>query len=239
MRKAYDKELKDLHRTFTQLGTLVNEAIYKSIKALVNHDKKLAIEVIDNDETINQIEVELERKCIEVIALQQPVTADLRRIIAILKASADLERMGDHAVSISKSTIRVKGSKRSTELEGIIANAGEKIKVMVNDILDAFVDLNADKALEVAARDEEIDELTGQLKGRSIERMMGDPDIIYGATDYTLVGGSIERIGDYVTNIAEWIVYYETGVIKELNISHDYADIVGLEDIENPDDSDK
>lgn len=233
MRKAYNKELKELHRTFSQLGTLVNEAIYKSIKAFVTHDKRLAIEVIDNDETINQVEVELERKCIEVIALQQPVTADLRRIIAFLKASADLERMGDHAVSIAKSTIRVKGTKRSKELEGLIATAGEKIKAMVHDVLDAFVDFDADKALEVAMKDEEIDELTNQLKSRSIERMMGDPEIVYGATDYTLVGGSIERIGDYVTNIAEWIIYYDTGVIKELNISHDYADIEGFEDLDD------
>lgn len=233
MRKAYDKELKELHRTFSQLGTLVNEAIYKSIKAFVTHDKRLAIEVIDNDETINQVEMELERKCIEVIALQQPVTADLRRIIAFLKASADLERMGDHAVSIAKSTIRVKGTKRSKELEGLIATSGEKIKVMVHDVLDAFVDFDADKALEVAMKDEEIDELTNRLKGRSIERMMGDPEIVYGATDYTLVGGSIERIGDYVTNIAEWIIYYDTGVIKELNISHDYADIEGFEDLDD------
>ena len=233
MRKAYDKELKELHRTFSQLGTLVNEAIYKSIKAFVTHDKRLAIEVIDNDETINQVEVELERKCIEVIALQQPVTADLRRIIAFLKASADLERMGDHAVSIAKSTIRVKGTKRSKELEGLIATAGEKIKAMVHDVLDAFVDFDADKALEVAMKDEEIDELTNQLKSRSIERMMGDPEIVYGATDYTLVGGSIECIGDYVTNIAEWIIYYDTGVIKELNISHDYADIEGFEDLDD------
>lgn len=229
MRRAYEKELKELHRTFSQLGKLVNEAIYKSIKAFTTHDKELAKEVIDNDENINNIEVELERKCIEIIALQQPVTADLRRIISFLKASADLERMGDHAVSIAKSTIRVKGSKRSTELEGLIAQGGEKIKAMGQDILEAFIDFDAEKALAVAQRDDEIDELTNELKRRSIKRMMDDPEIVYGATDYTLVGGSLERIGDYVTNIAEWIIYYETGEIKELNISHDYE---GLEDEE-------
>lgn len=227
MRLAYEKELKELNRTFSQLGNLANEAIYKSIKAFVNHDKELAKEVIDNDENINDIEVDLERKCIEIIALQQPVTADLRRIVTILKASADLERMGDHAVSIAKSTIRVKGTKRSTELEGLIAEAGEKIKAMGQDVLKAFIDMDVEAALEIAKRDNEIDELTNELKRRSIKRMMDDPEIVFGATDYTLVGGSIERIGDYVTNIAEWIVYHETGVIKELNISHDYE---GLED---------
>lgn len=224
MRKAYEKELKELHRTFSQLGQLVNEAIYKSIKAFTAHDKALAKEVIDNDDVINNLEVELESKCIEIIALQQPVTADLRRIISFLKASADLERMGDHAVSIAKSTIRVKGTKRSKELEGLIAQAGEKIKAMGQDVLEAFIDFDADKALEIADRDNDIDELTLHLKRRAIERMMADPEIVSGATDYTLVGGSIERIGDYVTNIAEWIVYYETGVIKELNISHDYQE---------------
>lgn len=230
MRKAYEQELNELHRTFTQLGNLVNEAIFKSVKAFTTHDKSLAKEVIKHDEVINELEVELERKCIEIIALQQPVTADLRRIVSFLKASADLERMGDHAVSIAKSTIRVKGTKRSTELEGIIAEAGEKVKSMSQDILEAFVDFDVDKALEVAERDNEIDELTNQLKRRSIKRMMDDPEIVYGATDYTLVGGSIERIGDYVTNIAEWIVFYETNVIKELNISHDFEDVDEVEE---------
>lgn len=225
MRKAYQEELHELHRTFTQLGKLVNEAIYKSIKSFTNHDKKLAKEVIKHDDVINNLEVELERKCIDIIALQQPVTSDLRRIIAFLKASADLERMADHAVSISKSTIRVKGTKRSKELEDLIAQAGEKIKAMGQDILEAFVDFDVDQALEVAERDKEIDELTNELKRQSIKRMMDDPEIVFGATDYTLVGGSIERIGDYVTNIAEWIVFYETNVIKELNISHDFEDI--------------
>ena len=222
MRVAFDKELNELNRSFSQLGNLVNEAIYKSIKAFINHDKKLAKEVIENDDRVNQLEVELEGKCIEIIALQQPVTADLRTIITILKASADLERMGDHAVNIAKATIRIKGSKRSEEIEGMIAEAGEKIKVMGQDVLQAFVEMDTKAALHFDDRDDEIDEITDNLKRKSVKRVVDDPELAFGATDYTLVGSSIERIGDYITNIAEWIVYHETGKIKELNISHDY-----------------
>jgi len=105
MRRAYDEELEKLHRQFFQMGNRVNEAIYKSIKAFANHDKELAKQVIDEDIKINEMEHQLEHDCIELIALQQPVTADLRKIITVMKACADLERMGDHAVSISKSTL--------------------------------------------------------------------------------------------------------------------------------------
>lgn len=222
MRRAYDEEIALLHRNFFQMGRMVNEAIYKSIKAFIKHDKELAKQVIEQDAKINQLEHDLEQDCIELIALQQPVTADLRKIITIMKASADLERMGDHAVSISKSTIRVKGNKRIYEIEAKISQAGEKIKQMGQDILDAYIDYDAKKAVEVANRDEAIDQLTDEIKRDCIEEMKKDPELVLGATDYMLVSTYIERIGDYVTNISEWIVYFQTGEIQELNTHHNF-----------------
>ena len=110
MRRLFEDELNDLHVRFSEMGMMVNEAIYKSVKAFINHDKQLAREVIADDHKINERETDLERKSFELIALQQPVSTDLRVIVTIMKASSDLERMGDHAVSIAKSTIRVKGN---------------------------------------------------------------------------------------------------------------------------------
>lgn len=222
MRRAYDEELATLHRQFSQMGNMVNEAIYKSIKAFVKHDKELAKQVIEEDAKINQLEHDIEQECVELIALQQPVTADLRKIITIMKSSADLERMGDHAVSISKSTIRVKGNKRNNDIEAKISKAGERIKSMGNDILDAFIAYDEELALEIAERDTQIDKITDEIKNDCVEEMKKDPELVLGATDYMLTSSYIERIGDYVTNISEWIVYFRTGEIQELNTHHEY-----------------
>ncbi|WP_080146973.1 phosphate signaling complex protein PhoU [Marinilactibacillus piezotolerans] len=225
MRRAYDEELEQLHRKFYQMGCMVNEAIYKSIKAFVKHDKELAKGVIDEDKEINQYEHDLEQSCIELIALQQPVTTDLRKIITVMKASADLERMGDHAVSIAKSTIRVKGNKRNATVEGMISDAGEKIKKMGEDILSAYVEYDKERALEIAKYDYLVDSLVHDIKEASIAEMKKDPELVLGATDYIMVSTYIERIGDYITNISEWIVYFDTGEIQELNTHHTYENL--------------
>src|SRR5699024_8107156 len=154
---------------------------------------------------INELEHQLEQESIQLIALQQPVTGDLRKIITVMKACADLERIGDHAVSISKSTIRVKGNKRKTTVEDKISLAGDKVKRMNQDIIEAYVQYDSEKALEIAKRDDEIDDLADQIRRDSIEEMKKDSELVLGATDYILVSTYLERMGDYITNISEWI----------------------------------
>lgn len=217
MRQNFESELQDLHVHFSEMGMMVNEAILKSVKAFVNHDKELAHEVIKEDDAINNREAELEATCFELIALQQPVTSDLRKIITVMKASADLERMGDHAVSISKSTIRVKGNKRVPEIEADIADMATKVKQSVEDVLEAYLKYDLERAKEIAANDEFIDQAAHSITEKCIEDMKRNPDLVIGATDYILVITYLERIGDYVTNICEWIVYHETGKVAELN----------------------
>lgn len=146
MRRVFEEELNDLHLRFSEMGMMVNEAIYKSVKAFINHDKELASEVIKSDQAINARELDLEKRSFEMIALQQPVTTDLRIIVTVMKASSDLERMADHAVSIAKSTIRVKGNKRIPEIEAEIAEMADKVKVMVEDVLEAYVKNDAKRA---------------------------------------------------------------------------------------------
>lgn len=217
MRQSFEAELQDLHVHFSEMGMMVNEAIHKSVKAFINHDKELAREVIEEDNAINNREAELEETCFELIALQQPVTSDLRKIITVMKASADLERMGDHAVSISKSTIRVKGNKRVPEIEADIAELAAKVKDSVEAVLEAYLKYDVEKAKEIAARDDAIDQVAHLITEKCIEDMKRNPDLVIGASDYMLVVTYLERIGDYVTNICEWIVYHETGKVAELN----------------------
>lgn len=217
MRTIFDEKLAEIHRDLLQLGRMVNDTIYKSVKGLVNHDAVIAQQVIDGDEKINQKENEIDRKSYEIIALQQPNASDLRRVLAVMRASSDLERMGDHAASVSETTIRVKGKKRDEDLEHIISQMGEKITSMCTDIIDAFVEFDVDKARTTAKRDKEVDELYLSLRLAAVKLMKQDPDSVLAAADYSFVGMHLERIGDYVKNIAEWIVYLDTGKITDLD----------------------
>ncbi|SFH62598.1 phosphate signaling complex protein PhoU [Pisciglobus halotolerans] len=217
MRQAFEEEVNTLHIRFLEMGKLVNEAVYKSVKAFTNHDKQLALQVIEEDHLINQREQKLEESCFELIALQQPVTSDLRKIITVMKASADLERMGDHAVSISKSTIRVKGRKRDAEIEARLVDLAELVKVSLEEVLTAYLKSDVKKAKAIAAKDKKINERSKEILSLCIEDMKKDTELVFGATDYMLVSTYLERIGDYVTNICEWIVYLSTGKMLELN----------------------
>ena len=152
-----------------------------------------------------------------MIALQQPVTTDLRRIITVMKASSDLERMGDHAVSISKSTILVKGQTRIPKIEKEISDMSDSVKKMVDNVLVAYVKMDQKDAKMIAAMDERVNQHLRDIYDHTIEAMKANPDTVISGTDYLNVAQYLERIGDYVTNICEWIVYLATGKITELN----------------------
>lgn len=217
MRRVFNEELSEIHRDILQLGRMTNEAIYKSVKSLVNNNVELAREVIDRDKYINEKENKIDRKCYEIIALQQPNASDLRRVISVMRISSDLERMGDHAENISKATIRMDGEKKNLELEQSINQMGNKINSMCSDIIDAFLEFDVDKAIFVAKRDTEIDHIYHDLRSSVIESMREDPDAVLTASDYSFVGMHLERIGDYIKNIGEWIVYLDTGEITDLD----------------------
>ena len=217
MRRLFEDELNDLHVRFSEMGMMVNEAIYKSVKAFINHDKQLAREVSADDHKINERETDMERKSFELIALQQPVSTDLRVIVTIMKASSDLERMGDHAVSIAKSTIRVKGNTRVPDIEKDIADMADKVKQMVEEVLDAYVKEDRKKAIKIADEDVAINAYSDNIYDDCIKEMQRDSETVVGSMDYMLVASYLERIGDYVTNICEWIVYLRTGKVVELN----------------------
>lgn len=217
LRTQFENDLQKLHSQFYEMGTMVSDAIYKAVQAFVNHDKELAKEVIESDHLINEMEIKLERKSFEMIALQQPVTTDLRMIVTILKASSDLERLGDNAVSIAKATIRVKGNKRIPEVEAEISNMSKYAIHMVNEVLTAYIKSDEKSARQIAKEDSKINHCYREVYRDTVESMKENPDTIVGGTDYLQVASYLERIGDYVTNVCEWIVYLETGRITELN----------------------
>ncbi|MDN6626546.1 MAG: phosphate signaling complex protein PhoU [Pisciglobus halotolerans] len=220
MRQVFEEELDLLHTYFLEMGKMVNKAVYKSVNAFTNHDKQLALQVVEEDYLINQRDQKLEEFCIELIALQQPVTSDLRKIITVMKAKTDLERIGDHAVSISKATIRVKGQKREAEIEIQLVELADLVKESLEDVLVAYLEGNVDKARTIALKDKNVNQKSKHILNLCIERMKQDTEIVFGATDYMRVAGYLERIGDYVTNICEWIIYLKTGKMLELNMKN-------------------
>lgn len=216
LRTKFEEELDKLHNQFYSMGTEVLAQINKTVRAFVSHDRELAKEVIEEDDTINNFETKLEKKSLEIIALQQPVSNDLRMVITVLKASSDIERMGDHAASIAKATIRMKGEERIPVVEEQINLMGKAVKQMVEEALNAYINADDTKAYEIAASDETIDQYFRNIQTLAVEEIRKSPDAVFAGKEYFQVLMYLERIGDYARNICEWIVYLKTGKIIEL-----------------------
>lgn len=216
LRTKFEEELEKLHNQFYSMGTEVLAQINKTVRAFVSHDRELAKEVIEGDEIVNAFETKLEKKSLEIIALQQPVSQDLRTVITVLKASSDVERMGDHASSIAKATIRMKGEERIPEVEAKISEMGKAVKNMVEEALNAYIHNDDKKAYEIAATDEIIDGYFRDIQNLAVEKIRETPDVVLAGKEYFQVLLYLERIGDYARNICECIVYLKTGKIIEL-----------------------
>jgi phosphate transport system protein len=215
-RHVFEEQLDGLHRQLMTMGTLVEEAIHKAIKSLVERDVQLAEQVIENDTLINQLEHEIETGCFRLIALQQPVGSDLRRLGTMLKLVTDLERMGDHAVAISKTTRRLMNEPYVKPLIDIPIMA-DNVKAMVRDCLNAYIAKDKQAAEEIAARDDVVDKLFSKIFRDLIDIMTNNNQSISQGTHLLLVAQYLERIADHVTNICEWIIYMNTGKMTELN----------------------
>ena len=217
LRVQFEEDLEKLHNQFYAMGNEVLSQINRTVRAFVTHDRELARQVIEDDAEVNEYEVKLEKKSLEIIALQQPVSQDLRTVITVLKASSDLERMGDHAVSIAKATVRMKGEVRIESVEDAISKMGRDVKNFVEETLNVYLNGNVDQAYAVAALDEKINQYFDDIRDLATEEIKQNPELIVTGRDYFQVISYLERIGDYAKNICEWVVYFETGKIVELS----------------------
>ena len=216
LRVQFEEDLEKLHNQFYAMGNEVLSQINRTVRAFVTHDRELARQVIEDDAEVNEYEVKLEKKSLEIIALQQPVSQDLRTVITVLKASSDLERMGDHAVSIAKATVRMKGEVRIESVEDAISKMGRDVKNFVEETLNVYLNGNVDQAYAVAAMDEKINQYFDDIRDLATEEIKQNPELIVTGRDYFQVISYLERIGEYAKNICEWVVYFETGKIIEL-----------------------
>ncbi|MCK8823690.1 phosphate signaling complex protein PhoU [Fuchsiella alkaliacetigena] len=210
VRNNFDQELEDLKQDLLKMGSMVEEAIYKAVTSLKEQDVELAKEVMTEDDQIDECEIEIEKKCIRLIALQQPVARDLRTIGMISKIITDLERMGDYSFNIAKITITIADKPLIKPLIDI-PKMTEITREMVKECLDAFVNLDIEKAEKVAKMDEKVDEFDDQILRELLTYMMEDPSTISQATCLIFASRYLERIADHTTNICERIIYMVTG----------------------------
>ena len=210
MRKGFHEQLKQLENDMLKMGSMVEEAIYKSIKALKEQDLDLAEKVVEEDDKIDDFEIKLEEDSTKLIALQQPVAKDLREIIVISKLATDLERIGDHACNIANMVLKI-GEEPLIKPLIDIPRMTDIVTKRLRDSLEAFINLDVEKAREIAKQDEEVDILDEQILRELLTFMIEDPSTIRQATSLIFISRFLERIGDHSTNVCERVIYMATG----------------------------
>mgnify|MGYP001560021824 FL=1 len=207
MERHFDQELKDLNQEILKMGVFAEEAIYKSVEALKNRDKALAKSVIDNDNNVDQLELAIDEKCIDLIARYQPMAKDLRFITTGMKINAELERIADIAVDIAQRTLELADKpllKPLVDIPKLTAIAQNMVKTSI----DAFVKGDIELAKKVLLSDPEANKLRDLIQKELIEDYMAkDPSSAPRAVQLLLITRFLERICDHTTNIAEDVIY--------------------------------
>jgi phosphate transport system protein len=215
-RKNFDTELVNLQEELKKMGDIVKAQISDSIEALVSQDMDLADEVIKKDDLADNLEKEIEDKCIKLIATRQPLAIDLRSIFAMSKIVTDLERIADHAVDIAKIAKQLNGQKYIKELIDI-PRVAVIVEEMIDGCLKAYMDRDVNLAYAVCKKDDSVDAIYKQVFSELLLLMMANPKVIEQATRFLFVCKFLERMADHTTNICEWTIYLITGEKVDLN----------------------
>jgi phosphate transport system protein len=208
--KSFDEELRQLRSLVSEMGGLAEQQIIAAIDALTKRDTESAAKIVAQDKAIDALEAEVERLAIRIIALRAPMADDLREVIAALKISSVLERIGDYAKNISKRTTVLAGNSIIQPVS-ILPEMGRMVARMVRDVLDAFVSRDAELALAVCQRDKQVDDFYNSLFRALLTYMMENPHHITPSAHLLFIAKNLERIGDHATNVAEMVHYGVTG----------------------------
>lgn len=210
--KPFDLELKELKEKLLYEGGLVEKAIHSATRALLERDSELAKKVIEEDDSINGVEVEVDEFCLKLLALRQPAARDLRFITTAIKINYDLERIGDMAVNICE---RVQELNQEPQLKPYIdlPKMTEIVQTMLKESLDAFVKEDVSLALKVTRDDEQVDQLLDQIFRELLTYMMQDMRTISRATRLLFISKYLERMADHAVNISELVIFMVEGRI--------------------------
>ena len=218
IRTAFHKKLREIQDDVLVMGSMVEKAIISSVKALEERNLDLAQQIIADDVKVNEKRFEIEDKCIQLIATQQPMACDLRTIISVLNIISEVERIGDHAEGIAKIVVMI-GDEPPLKPLIDIPRMTEKAADMLHRSLDTFVKRDADAAKKIASEDDYVDNLYDQIFRELLTFMAEDSGTITRATRLIWVAHNLERSADRVTNICERVVYMVTGKMEEIKAS--------------------
>ena len=208
--KAFDEDLDRLRALISQMGGLAEHAIRESMRCLVNRDLDGAERIVENDKKLDALEIETERRAVQLIALRAPMAGDLRDVVAALKISSVVERIGDYAKNIAK-RVPLLDSVSNIEPVSLMPEMARIATEMVHDVLNAFVERDAEAAVRVVERDAAVDDFYNSIFRTLLTFMMENPHNIGQSTHLLFIAKNVERVGDHATNIAEMVYYAATG----------------------------
>jgi phosphate transport system protein len=217
--RHFQEQLEVLQERLLAMGGLAEERMCDSIKALTDREPRLVERILSGDEPINALHIEIDDRCFKLLALHQPMAADLRAIVAAVKINTDLERVGDLAVNIAEATKRYLQHAPVKPLIDI-PRMGNIAQAMLRDALDAFVRRDMKLAEAVLASDDELDGLKTQIFRELLTFMLAEPSTIEPALDLILISRHLERIGDHATNIAEDVIF----MVSARDVRHHLSD---------------
>jgi phosphate transport system protein len=216
LRSIFDEAMAEVKDDVLRLGALVETALERSSRALAERNVELADQVRRDDHDVNELQRRVNQQITTAMALQQPMARDLRELLALYHAAAELERMGDYAVSIAKLAKQLAGEPEQRILPQI-TQMERLCREQLRDAMRALVDVSEEKARAVCARDDELDKLYNSVYEESMSLMERHPDRVRQTTHMLFTAYHLERLGDRVTNIGEDVVYVATGKVEDLN----------------------
>ena len=216
-RESYERELRQLKDDVVRMGEQAGEAIHRSVEALRGRDITAAERIIAEDDAIDALHMNLEARCMRLLATQQPMARDLRTIAAVFAITIDLERMADHAEGISRAVKRL-GEEPPVKPLIDIPKMDAILQEMIRETLDAFRDQDVERARAAAKKDDVVDELRNRVLHELLDLMIKNPGIVPRALELLIVARHLERAADHLTNVCERIVYMVTGELRELNV---------------------
>jgi len=217
-RHQFEGELDALKRRLLQMGSLIEAQTQKALTALMERRMELARMVIEADKAVNDLQIEIDDSCLKMLALQQPMATDLRLITSAMKMSADLERIGDQAVNIAETALRLLETAPLRPVIDVAEMAGIA-QQMTRDALDSFVRRDAALARDVLSRDDKVDQMKDSVFRVLLTHMMADPGTIERALGLILISRNIERIADHATNIAEEVIF----LVEAKDVRHHHS----------------
>ncbi len=207
--KAFDEDLDRLRALISEMGGLAEHAIRESMRCLVQHDLDGAAKVVEDDKKLDALDIETEKRAVQLIALRAPMAADLRDVVAAMKISSVVERIGDYAKNICKRVPLL--IDRDIEPMSLMPEMAKIATQMVHDVLNAFVERDAETAVRVIERDKAVDDFYNSIFRTLLTYMMENPNNIGQSAHLLFIAKNVERVGDHATNIAEMVYYAATG----------------------------